>query len=148
MKYHLTLSCVGLLLNLILLPACIAQTDKVLSGRELLRAVQGKDGRAGQPGITRRPTAIELIDKYTQALDSTSSFISDYEKTTEGGSRSGGGSHAGKSSSRGQLRYDKQRIYTYKYRWGKWASLTFTKDKPHYTGISHITLYILAQLRR
>jgi hypothetical protein len=132
MKYHLTLSCVGLLLNLILLPVCIAQTDKVLSGRELLRAVQGKDGRAGQPGSTRRPTAIELIDKYTQALDSTESFISDYEKTTQGSGGAGGDSFTEKFSSRGQLRYDKQRIYKYEYRWGNWASLTFTEDKPHY----------------
>jgi len=79
------------------------------------------------------PSASDLLDRYTQALDSTSSFISGYEKTTEGSFRSGRVSDAGKHFSRGQLRYDEQRLYEYEYRWGNWASLTFTKDKPHYT---------------
>lgn len=81
----------------------------------------------------KHPTALELIDKYTQALDSTSSFIADYEKTTEGSFRGGRVSHAGKYFSRGQLRYDNQQLYEYEYRWGDWASMTFTEDKPHYT---------------
>jgi len=84
----------------------------------------------GAAGI---PSASELIDKYTQALDSTSSFIEDYEKTAEGSFRGGRNSHAGKHFSRGQLRYDEQRLYEYEYSWGDWASLTFTEDKPHYT---------------
>lgn len=79
------------------------------------------------------PSVSELVDKYAQALDSTSSFISDYEKTAEGSIRLGRGSNTVKSFSRGQLRYDNQQVYEYEYRWGDWASLTFTEDKPHYT---------------
>jgi len=81
------------------------------------------------------PSVKELLDKYTQALNSTSSFIEDYEKTTEGSIRSSRGSNTGKSFSRGQLRYDNQQIYTYEYRWGNLGPgpMTFTEDKPHYT---------------
>jgi len=81
-------------------------------------------------GAENIPSASTLLDRYTQALDSTSSFIEHYEKTTE--ARSSRGSSKQKFYSRGQLRYDKQRIYEYEYRWGHWASMTVTEDKPHY----------------
>ena len=52
-----------------IVPLCIAQTEKVLSGRDLLKAMRGED----------MPSASELIDKYTKALDSTQSFIASNE---------------------------------------------------------------------
>ena len=76
-----------LMICLLCVPPCIAQTDKVLSGRELLQALRDKDTKDRRsPGgdrkgdtkaITKHPTATELLDRYTRALDSTSSIIED-----------------------------------------------------------------------
>ena len=81
------------------------------------------------------PEAAELIDKYSHALDSTSSFIEEYEKTTKGTSKSVRGSGIADSSYRGQLRYDfdSQRIYAQAYGWGAIGSFNFDEDKPNYT---------------
>lgn len=107
-----------------------ASTEKTSSPYELIsKSIQKESVSEPNQNITVN----ELLYKYTKALDSTSSFISDYEKTSEGSFRGGGQSGAGKCSSRGQLRYGEQGLYEYEYRWGDWASLTFTEDKPHYT---------------
>ena len=65
---------IGVLVWVVFVPVCLGQTDKILSGRELLRARQIKDGRGGQPGSTKRPTAIELIDNFVATRESFKSF--------------------------------------------------------------------------
>lgn len=66
MKYHLTLSYVGLLVNLILLPVCFAGSDEVLSGSDLLKAVRNTDKGAsrqigsGTPKVTGNPRVIHF----------------------------------------------------------------------------------------
>jgi hypothetical protein len=54
----------AILLNVVLAPVCLAQPDQM--------TVQGN-----------RAEALQLVDKYTQALDSTASFIDHYELTGE-----------------------------------------------------------------
>lgn len=73
------------------------------------------------------PTASDLLDRYTQALESTKSFIDHYEKNTEyryrfradrSNPRFSGIADSGKNFERGQTRYDGQRFYTQTYGWG------------------------------
>ena len=54
----------AVLLNVVLLPVCFAQTDQM--------TVQ-----------ENRAKALELVGRYAQALDSTASFVSHYERTSE-----------------------------------------------------------------
>lgn len=63
------------------------------------------------------PSASELLDRYTRALESTKSFICDWEESTEY-SYSIGITHAGKCFQYGQTRCDDQRLYWRKYCWG------------------------------
>ena len=65
-------------------------------------------------------TPRELLDKYTQALDSTLSFIEHYEKSTKVSYRlpSGRLQDKGKGFKRGQVRHDDQRIYYQEYTCG------------------------------
>jgi len=92
-------------------PVCIGQTDKVLSGRDLLKAVRGED----------MPSVSTLLDRYTQALDSTESFIGSYELVHEYSHYIPGRLPmltGAKAYERGQNRSDGQRIYSQAYRWG------------------------------
>jgi hypothetical protein len=71
---------------------------------------------------TKRPTAFELLDKYTKALDSTFSFIDHYEKSTKFNNRfqhiQARRTNRGKKFERGQVRHDDQRFYYQSYTWG------------------------------
>ncbi|HUW19618.1 MAG TPA: hypothetical protein VMW16_09975 [Sedimentisphaerales bacterium] len=86
-----------------------------------------------------QPSASDLVDKYTQALDSTKSFIEHYEKTTDFSwrllrGRSGKLQDSGKSFTRGQIKHDDQRIYCQEYNWGDFnlRYKDLPKDKPYY----------------
>lgn len=88
------------------------------------------------------PTAIELLDKYTEALDSTKSFIDHYEESSEysyrfpvgPNQRFSGIASRGKSFKRGQYRYDDQRIYFQIYTWGDFNQelKDLPEDAPYY----------------
>lgn len=116
----------GILLCLVCVPLCIGQTNKVLSGRDLLKAMRGED----------IPSASTLLDRYTQALDSTESFIGSYELVQESSYYIPGRSprFTGKVYGRGQNRSDGQRIYSQAYRWGDVSAKlrNLPKDTPHY----------------
>ena len=80
-----------------------------------------------------RARALELVDKYAQALDSTLSFIEHHEKTTKFSYRVAGRQDEGTSLERGQFRYDDQRFYLQAYQWGDFGNKDLSKDTPHYT---------------
>jgi hypothetical protein len=79
------------------------------------------------------PSASELLDRYTQALESTKSFTCDWEASTDY-SYSIGTSHAGKGFQYGQTRHDDQRIYHREYSWGNMSprSPDVPKSAAHY----------------
>jgi len=108
-------------------PVCIGQTDKVLSGRDLLKAVRGEN----------TPSVSTLLDRYTQALDSTESFIEFYETVSEYSHYIPGRlprMTGAKVYGRGENRSDGHRIYSQQYRWGDVnATLrNLPKDTPLY----------------
>jgi len=71
-----------------------------------------------KPADGKYPTVTELLDKYTQALDSTKSFIGNYELVGDHSSDSAQDKKAGTISYRGHVRHDNQRFYYQKYMWG------------------------------
>jgi len=79
--------------------------------------------------------ALQLLDKYSHALDSTSSFTEEYEKTLKGFSNSPMGRSASDAFYRGQCRYDldSQRMYNQLYSWGKLGNREYDEDKPNYS---------------
>jgi hypothetical protein len=80
-----------------------------------------------------RAEALKLVDKYTQALDSTLSFIDHYEQSTEFGYRvAGGRQDKGKNFKRGQVRHDDQRIYKQEYKWGRSGRHDYHENMPDY----------------
>jgi hypothetical protein len=93
------------------------------------------------------PSASELLDRYTQALESTKSFICDWEESTDYSYSISGITHAGKCFRYGQTRHDDQRIYCRTYSWGNLSPRcpNVSKDAPHYdltlpngrTGVSY-----------
>ncbi|MBW8034244.1 MAG: hypothetical protein FVQ79_00835 [Planctomycetes bacterium] len=111
---------------------CIALVSVSASGSDVwdMYRAQKKEKTA----VSKRPTAMELVDRYSHALDSTSSFIEEYEKTTKGSSKSAAGSSITDGSYRGQVRYDfdSQRMYTQQYRWGDVGGRHVDKDNPNY----------------
>ena len=66
----------------------------------------------------------ELLQRYTQALDATQSFIESYEAVSDYSYRMPDGSKVakGKRFARGQLRSDGHRIYLRDYYWGDFTS--------------------------
>ena len=81
------------------------------------------------------PSASNLLDRYTQALDSTLSFIEHYEQSTKFSYRVAGGlQDKGKKFIRGQVRHDDQRIYYQEYNWGDFniEHKDVPEDKPYY----------------
>lgn len=78
--------------------------------------------------------ALQLLNKYTQALDSTKSFIEHYEQSTEFSYQVAGTQDEGKNFKRGQVRHDDQRIYFQQYTWGDYniENKDMPEDKPHY----------------
>ena len=110
----------------VFVPVCIGQTDKVLSGRDLLKAMRGED----------IPSVSSLLDRYTKALDSTQSFIASNEtesifsyNSPEYRTR-----FSGKRYGRRHNRADGQRIYGQNYEWGDINPklVNLPKDTPHY----------------
>lgn len=74
-------------------------------------------------GAKNAPTPIDLLDKYTQALDSTSSFIHEYENTTQFSYQlQSGAALKGEGFRRGQVRHDDQQAYYQEYCWGDFNS--------------------------
>ena len=91
------------------------------------------------------PSASDLLDKYTQALDSTKNFNSHYELTNEYGgrfpanhpgySRYGGNHFCYKSFERGMFRFKENKGYYHQeYTWGYFNEKikNLPKDKPVY----------------
>jgi hypothetical protein len=70
------------------------------------------------PADAKHPTVAQLLDKYTRALDSTSSFIGDWELVGHHRGDSVLGKRDGTISYRGHVRHDNQRFYYQKYMWG------------------------------
>ena len=105
----------AVLLNVVLLPACFAQTDQM--------TVQ-----------ENRAEALKLVEKYTNALDSTLSFVEHYEKSTDFSYRHYGGRRQdrGKLLERGQVRHDDQRVYRQVYHWGRLGGKDYPEDMPDY----------------
>ena len=70
----------------------------------------------------KHPTVSELLDKYSQALDSTKSFIDHYEESSDYSYRpqpiQARRTIRGKKFERGQTRYDDQRVYRQSHTWG------------------------------
>lgn len=66
----------------------------------------------------------ELLQRYTQALDATQSFIESYEEVCDYSNRMPGDPRVvgGKRFARGQLRSDGHRIYLRNYYWGDFTS--------------------------
>jgi len=81
------------------------------------------------------PSASDLLDRYTQALDSTLSFVEHYEKSVTFGYRHYNGQmqDSGIQFVRGQVRHDGQRLYLQQYRWGRAGGEDYPKDKPDYS---------------
>ena len=86
------------------------------------------------PADAKHPTVMELLDKYTQALDSTKSFIEDYELVADFRADTSWIKGEGTISHRGQVRHDDQRFYYQKYMWGHVspAHPDMPEDKPMY----------------
>ena len=89
------------------------------------------------------PPVSDLLDRYTQALDSTKSFIDHFEQSGEysyrlrvGGSgpRFNVTADKGKNSERGQSRQDGRRFYNQMYRWGdiNQTIRDIPEDSPYY----------------
>jgi len=78
----------------------------------------------------------ELLQRYTQALDATQSFIESYEEVCDYKNRMPGQSKAtgGKRFARGQIRSDGHRIYSRNYYWGDFTSNMkgLPEDAPRY----------------
>lgn len=73
----------------------------------------------GVAGAEKIPSASELLDRYTQALDSVSSFIDEYENTCDASYvLHSGASFKGRGFERGQVRFDGKRFYRHHYKWG------------------------------
>ena len=76
--------------------------------------------------VSKRPTAKELVDRYTEALDSTTNFIAhnEYSKNysyripANQNNRRPGRRDKGKCIYRGEVRNDGLRRYTIKHKWG------------------------------
>lgn len=69
------------------------------------------------------PSVSSLLDKYTQTLDSTSSFINQFDNTTKFSYRLQSGSSAkGECFERGEVRHDNQRLYYQTSIWGDFNS--------------------------
>ena len=86
------------------------------------------------PADAKHPTVAQLLDKYTQALDSTSSFIGAYKLVGDHRSNSAWSKKSGTISYRGRVRHDNQRFYYQKYMWG-YITPTFpdmSEDMPMY----------------
>lgn len=79
------------------------------------------------------PPVQELLDKYTQALDSTQSFIASYEEVCDYNNKMPGQTRAsgGKRLAKGQIRSDGHRIYLRNYYWGDFNSTI--RDLPEST---------------
>jgi len=87
--------------------------------------------------IEKHPTALELLDKYTQALDSTESFIASYESVDKFSYHVLGYTPpliGAKMFRRGQSQSDGRLKYVREYQWGDFnAQLrNLPKDAPHY----------------
>jgi len=81
----------------------------------------------------KRVKALELLDKYAQALDSTASFIEHFEQSTKFSYYvSNGTKDKGKQFKRGQYRHDDQRFYYQVYTWGRHSWKDVPEDKPYY----------------
>jgi len=78
----------------------------------------------------KRPTAFELLDKYSQALDSTASFVSHYERTGEcRGHFPGSKKFRYKQFKRGMFKFKENKgDYHHQYAWGYFN--TYDKDVP------------------
>ena len=78
----------------------------------------------------------ELLQRYSQALDATQSFIESYEEVCDYRNRMPGNSKVvgGKRFARGQLRSDGHRIYLRNYYWGDFTSRMkgLPEDAPRY----------------
>jgi len=86
-------------------------------------------------GAENIPSASNLLDRYTRALDSTLSFIEHYEQSTKFSYYvSNGARDKGKAFKRGQVRHDDQRIYYQSYTWGNFniKHKDVPEDKPYY----------------
>jgi hypothetical protein len=142
----------GILLCLICVPLCIGQTDKVLSGRELLRAVRDKDAKNSSPkgvsgnadagAATKHPTTTELLAKYTDTRDKFNSFTSKTENSieletlpTSNDSRRGK-SHR-KYFKKIDFRFDGERVNLRTHFWGDVSpgQPTVPESDPHYTSL-------------
>jgi len=90
---------------------------------------------AGQ-SAPRATSVPELLQRYTQALDATQSFIESYEEVCDYRNRMPGQSKAvgGKRFARGQIRSDGHRIYLRNYYWGDFTSnmKDLPEDAPRY----------------
>jgi len=86
--------------------------------------------------VNSRPSVSELLDKYTQALDSTQSFISSWEYSGIGSCNIpswGMRMNNAKVFQEGQYRTDnKGRSYERSYRWGQVGGSIASKDKAYY----------------
>ena len=107
-------------------PVCPARTARRTPKRQSVRRT-AKQNRA---------RALKLLDKYTQALDSTQSFIASYELVQESSYYvpARGPRFSGKMYGWGQHRADCQRIYSQDYLWGdiNTALMNLSKDTPQY----------------
>ena len=87
----------------------------------------------GRAVAENMPSVSDLLERYTQALDSTLSFIEHYERSTEFGYHvTTGARDKGISFERGQVRHDDQRVYCQQYKWGRFGGRDLPKDRPHY----------------
>jgi hypothetical protein len=87
----------------------------------------------GRAAAESMPSASDLLDRYTQALDSTLSFICHYEQSIKFGYHlTTGARDKGISFKRGQVRHDDQRVYHQQYIWGRFGGRDLSKDRPHY----------------
>ena len=84
----------------------------------------------------KRAKALKLVEKYTEALDSTFSFIEHYEQSTKFSYHvSNGARDRGKQFKRGQVRHDDQRVYLQTYLWGDFTieHKDLPENRPDYT---------------
>ena len=87
--------------------------------------------------VSQVTSVSELLQKYTQALDATQSFIASYEEVCNYRNRMPSNSEVvgGKRLARGQFRSDGHRIYLRNYYWGDFTSNTkdLPEDAPRYS---------------
>lgn len=85
-------------------------------------------------GAENLPSVSSLLDQYTRALDSTSSFIHDFECTSKSSYKLQQNSFQGTKYSRGQVRNEGQRLYTTEYSWGDYNNRlrNLPENEPYY----------------